>query len=80
MRATKKMRASPAFQYAEKVQSGEIKTGEKIQLAVERFYKFIEEAGEKGYTINHDLRVLAINFFHNFLNHTILKWQKSRFY
>lgn len=67
------MRASPAFQYAEKVRTGEIKTGKKIQLAVERFYRFIEEADEKGYTIDHDLGMRAINFFPNFLNHTIGK-------
>lgn len=73
MKLTKQMLSSPAFQYAEKVKNGEIKTGKKIQLAVERFYRFLDEADEKGFTINHDLGMRAVNFFPAFLNHTIGK-------
>ncbi len=64
------LRTSPAFQYAEKVRSGEIKAGKKIKLAVERFYQWIDEAPESGYTINHRAGMLAVNFFPSFLNHT----------
>lgn len=80
MKLTKEMLSSPAFQYAEMVRSGKLKTGKKIQLAVERFYKFIEEADVKGFTIDHDKGMRAVNFFPNFLNHTTGKMAGQRFF
>ncbi|MDX4973697.1 terminase large subunit [Myroides odoratimimus] len=80
MKLTKEMIASPAFQYAEAVRNGTIKTGKRIKLAVERFYKFIEEADDKGFYIDHDKAMRAVNFFPNFLNHTTGKMAGQRFY
>ncbi len=79
MKTTNEMLSSPAFQYAQKVRSGEIVTGKRIKLAVERFYKFINEADEKGFHIDHDLGMRAVRFFPNFLNHTIGKMSGKPF-
>lgn len=70
MKLTTEMLNSPAFQYAAKVRSGEIKTGKKIKLAVERFYKWIDEAPESGYHLDHKKGMLILKFFPTFLNHT----------
>lgn len=70
MKPTPEMLASPAFQYAEKVRSGEIKTGRKIKLAVERFYKWIDEASESGFYLDHKKGMQILNFFPTFINHT----------
>lgn len=80
MKLTKEMLSSPAFQYAEAVRSGSIKTGKKIKLAVERFYRFIDEADAKGFYIDHDKGMRVINFFPNFLSHTTGKMAGQRFF
>lgn len=67
---TKQMKESIPFQYAYKVRTGEIVTGDKIKKAVERFFSWIENAGVDGYTLDHDLGLRAIRFFPMFLNHT----------
>lgn len=67
---TPEMLQSPAFQYAEKVRSGEIKTGRKIKLAVERFYKWIAEAPESGFHLDHKKGMFILHFFSTFINHT----------
>lgn len=74
------MLASPAFQYAEAVHKGTIKTGDRIKLAVNRFYRFIKEADSKGFHLDHDKGMRAINFFPNFLNHTTGKMAGQRFF
>ena len=67
---TPEMLQSPAFQYAEKVKSGEIKTGRKIQLAVDRFYKWIADAPESGFHLDHKKGMFILHFFSSFINHT----------
>ncbi|MDM1325904.1 terminase large subunit [Myroides odoratimimus] len=80
MKLTKEMLSSPAFQYAEAVHKGTIKTGNRIKLAVDRFYRFIKEAEDKGFHLDHDKGMRAINFFPNFLNHTTGKMAGQRFF
>lgn len=80
MKLTKEMLSSPAFQYAEAVHKGTIKTGNRIKLAVDRFYRFIKEADDKGFHLDHDKGMRAINFFPNFLNHTTGKMAGQRFF
>lgn len=80
MKLTKEMLSSPAFQYAYAVRNGTIKTGNRIKLAVDRFYRFIEEADDKGFHLDHDKGMRAINFFPNFLNHTTGKMAGQRFF
>ncbi|MDM1057882.1 terminase large subunit [Myroides odoratimimus] len=80
MKLTKEMLSSPAFQYAEAVHKGTIKTGNRIKLAVDRFYRFIKEADSKGFHLDHDKGMRAINFFPNFLNHTTGKMAGQRFF
>src|SRR5690606_21836470 len=70
MKPTPEMLKSPAFQYAEKVRSGEIPAGRKLKTAVERFYKWIDEAPNSGYHLDHKKGMFIINFFSTFLNHT----------
>lgn len=80
MKLTKEMMSSPAFQYAEAVRNGTIKTGNRIKLAVDRFYRFVKEADGKGFHIDHDKGMRAVNFFPNFLNHTTGKMAGQRFF
>lgn len=80
MKPTPEMLASPAFQYAEKVRSGEIKTGRKIKLAVERFYKWIDEAPESGFYLDHKKGMRILNFFPSFINHTTGAMAGQRFH
>lgn len=70
MKPTPEMLLSPAFQYAEKVRSGEIPSGKKIKLAVNRFYQWIEEAPESGYHLDHKKGMLILKFFPSFISHT----------
>ncbi|WKW47280.1 terminase large subunit [Myroides sp. JBRI-B21084] len=70
MKPTTEMLNSPAFQYAEKVKNGQIKTGQKIKLAVERFYKWIADAPESGFHLDHKKGMLILHFFATFINHT----------
>jgi phage terminase large subunit-like protein len=58
------------FKYAQDVRSGKIVTGRKIKLAVERFYKMIDTAKEKGYWLNFKKGFAPIIFFETFLRHT----------
>lgn len=80
MKLTKEMLSSPAFQYAEAVRNGTIKTGNRVKLAVDRFYRFIKEADDKGFHIDNDKGMRAVNFFPNFLNHTTGKMAGQRFF
>jgi len=64
------MNSSIPFQYAHDVLSGNIVTGNRIKLACERFFKWIDEADEKGFHLNHQYGLSIINFFPTVLNHT----------
>lgn len=70
MQPTDEQLKSVAFEYARKVRSGEIPTGKKIKLAVDRFYKWIDEAPESGFVLDHKKGMMIINFFSKFINHT----------
>lgn len=70
MKVTKEMLSSVPFQYANDVLAGKIITGHRIQQACERFFRWIDEAEEKGFYLDHQAGMQAINFFPALLNHT----------
>lgn len=70
MQPTEEQLNSVAFEYARKVRLGEIPTGKKIKLAVDRFYKWIDEAPESGFVLDHKKGMMIVNFFSKFINHT----------
>lgn len=70
MKITPEMQSSVPFQYANDVRSGKIVTGKRIQLAIERFFKWVDEAPESGYMLDHARGIFAVNFFPMLLNHT----------
>ncbi|MCG7502408.1 terminase large subunit [Tenacibaculum sp. Mcav3-52] len=70
MQIPQEIQNSIPFQYAADVLSGNIVTGRKIKLAIERFYNLIDTVDEKGYWLDHKKGFAAIKFFENFLKHT----------
>lgn len=70
MNLTNNIKQSIPFQYAADVKSGKLKTGLRIKQAVERFYKLLETAEEKGYWLDEKKGFAVIRFFENFLKHT----------
>jgi len=70
MKITKEMQNSIPFRYANDVLEGKIITGRRIQQACERFFKWIDEADEKGFYLDHETGSQSINFFPTLLNHT----------
>ena len=70
MEPTQKQLNSVPFQYANDVRTGKIIVGKRIKQAVERFYSWVENAEAKGYELDHQKGMLAVNFFPTFLNHT----------
>jgi phage terminase large subunit-like protein len=70
MKLEKHILQSTPFHYAESVKSGKIVVGQLIKAAVDRFYKLIESADQKGYRLNHSLGMHVIDFFNEFLTHT----------
>ena len=70
MTPTKQMLNSIPFQYAVNVRERKIVTGRYIQLAVERFYNWIESAEKDGYYLDHEAGFDIITFFEFFLTHT----------
>lgn len=58
------------FKYAQDVRSEKIVVGRKIKLAVNRFYKLIDEADSKGYWLEEEKGFTVIRFFENILSHT----------
>lgn len=79
MKPTKKQLQSVPFQYAKSVQSGKLVTGQLIKDAVKRFYTWIENAENDGFTLDHESGMRAISFFPTFLNHTKGKMQGKPF-
>ncbi|MBF05015.1 MAG: hypothetical protein CMP76_17195 [Flavobacterium sp.] len=71
MKLTAKHKNNPAFQYAAAVKAGKIKTGKKVQQAVDRFYQWVADAEKDGYYLDFDAGMKAVEFFPTFLNHTI---------
>lgn len=70
METTKEMQNSVPFRYAQDVLDGKLVTGRRIRQACERFFRWIEEADEKGYYLDHATGMQAIKFFPTLLNHT----------
>ena len=70
MTVTKEMLSSVPFQYAKDVLDGKLVTGHRIKQACERFFRWIDEAEEKGFYLDHQAGMQAINFFPTLLNHT----------
>ena len=73
MTPTPEMLSSVPFQYAGGVRSGSIVAGRRIKQAVERFYRWIDEAEEHGFYLDHQAGMRIINFFPLCLNHTVGK-------
>ncbi len=67
---TSAQKNSIPFQYANDVLSGKIITGKYVRLAVERFFRWIDESPDSGYTLNHTYGMHIIDFFEQFLVHT----------
>lgn len=80
MQPTTEMLNSVPFQYAQSVRNGEIVVGSKIKKAVERFYRWIEDAEKDGFTLNHKKGMRIIEFFPAFLNHTTGKMAGQPFH
>ncbi|MCO6149076.1 terminase large subunit [Flavobacterium sp. NRK1] len=70
MKPTPEMLASVPFQYAYGVLDGSIVTGRLIKLAVQRFFRWIDEAPESGFYLDHAAGMSIIDFFPLCLNHT----------
>jgi phage terminase large subunit-like protein len=73
MQPTRNQLDSVPFQYANDVRTGKIVTGKRIKQAVERFYRWVEDAEKDGYYLDHNKGMKIVNFFPTFLNHTIGK-------
>lgn len=76
----KQIKQNPAFQYAKDVLSGKIKTGKRIQQAVERFNQWVLDAEKDGFHLDNEAGMRAVNFFPTFLNHTKGKLQGQPFH
>lgn len=59
------------FKYASAVKSGIIPAGKRIRQAVDRFYSWIETAEQDGYYLDHKAGMHIVNFYPNFINHTL---------
>lgn len=80
MTPTPQMLQSVPFQYAQGVRDGSIVVGKRIKQAVERFYRWIDEAEEKGFYLDHAAGMHIINFYPTCLNHTEGKFQGQPFH
>jgi phage terminase large subunit-like protein len=58
------------FQYAADVKSGKIVTGLRIKQSIDRFYRLIDAADEKGYWLDSKKGFAVIRFFENLIKHT----------
>jgi len=70
MQPTLQQLSSIPFQYANDVRIGKIIVGKRIKQAVERFYRWIENAETKGYILDHESGMHIISFFPLALIHT----------
>jgi phage terminase large subunit-like protein len=80
MQITPEMRASVPFQYAYGVLDGTVVTGNRIKQAVQRFFRWIDEADDKGFALDHKSGMAIIKFFPACLNHTVGKLQGKPFH
>lgn len=70
MHLPKEITTSIPFAYAKDVKEGNIVTGIRIKQAIDRFYKLLDTAEEKGYWLDHKKGMAVIRFFEKFLKHT----------
>ena len=68
----------PAEQYAQQVRNKEILTCELVQLAVQRYYRDLDNAFDKGWYFDRKAAVRAITFIER-LKHTKGEWAGQRF-
>ena len=80
MTPTKEMLQSVPFMYAESVRNGSIVTGDKIKLAVERFFSWVATAEIDGFYLDHSVGMAMIDFFPMLMNHTKGKIAGKPFY
>lgn len=80
MKITPEIKKSVPFQYAYGVQNGSIVTGKRIKQAVARFFRWIDEADEAGFVLDHKAGMRIIKFFPTCLNHTVGKMQGQPFH
>lgn len=67
-----------AEQYAEDVRSGRILTCELVQLTVERYYRDLRDALDRGWYFDRKAATHAIGFIER-LKHTKGEWAGRRF-
>lgn len=79
MKPTKEMLQSVPFKYANDVRSGKIITGKWVQLAVERFFNWVDAASEDTFYLDHEDAMRYIDFFPKLLNHTKGKMAGQKF-
>ena len=70
MKIPSNIKKSIPFQYAYSVLAGDIVTGKKILLAVQRFFDRIKVADAKGYRLNHSAGMHIIEFSEQFVFHS----------
>ena len=70
MKIPTELSSSIPFQYAADVKSGKIVTGLRIKQAIDRFYRLIDSADEKGYWLDSKKGFAVIRFFENLIKHT----------
>ena len=70
MKPTNAQIQSIPFKYAAAIKSGDIISGKKIQLAVDRFYSWLDTAEDDGFYLDHKKGMHIIKFFETFLKHT----------
>lgn len=80
MKITAEQHNSVPFEYAAAVRSGALLVGRRIKQAVDRFYRWIDEADAKGFYLDHAAGMHIINFFPLCLNHTKGKMAKKPFH
>lgn len=70
MKITSKIKNSVPYQYALRIKSGELPTGEMMKLTAARFFNWIKYADQDGYYLDHTAGMTIINFFETCINHT----------
>lgn len=80
MTPSPEMLASTPFLYAAGVRDGKLLCGKRIRQAVDRFWRWIDQAEADGYYLDHNAGMKVINFFPTFLNHTVGKMAGQPFH
>ena len=70
MKLSAEIKNSVPYQFAVEVRDGKIITGQYIRLAVDRFFKWIKNSKNLGFTLDHQAGMHMIEFFEQFILHT----------